>query len=555
MEFLNLVEITMEGSVLIIFITLIRSLFRKKLDPNIRYFLWFFVAVRVLIPFKLELSVELPEPRVPYSFGMRMEEERQKENGENGNSGQDVFQKAAGAFSIPAAKKGISLTKGQVLFLLWLCGAGLMALYVLLVNIKLRMTLKAGRRKIGRLPCRIPLYAVEGYNCLTGILFPAIYVDMDGLNDSAVAKDVLCHELQHYRVRDNYWQGLRVLCLILQWHNPFMWWAYFASGRDCELACDARVVRGMSKAERYEYGNSLLTVLECAVQKKQHIGFHTSMGTDKKFVSERINAIMKFQSKKTIILSMAVITVIGCVCFVSFRLRTEAGTDDSVPTDLIVKTNEEKQDNAGTEETEETGNEDITAPTKEEVLAMREQVLEGMSVEETERLKENIKVANLRMESAYLNDNIFEKLEDEESLYWNYFDQKGEIQVGWAYEGSYQEMRAVMEDENLTQEEFYAKYGTPVTVYNRFDAGNFMELLQEMKETVKNEKLQADLQQIIDETALAVETHEMEHVLHIYRLLHDMDYYLLRYGLEDVGKYVRDVSTIAKYYGVLQVYE
>ena len=116
-------------------------------------------------------------------------------------------------------------------------------------------------------------------------------------------------------------------------------------------------------------------------------------------------------------------------------------------------------------------------------------------------------------------------------------------------------MKAVMEDENLTQEEFYAKYGTPVTVYNRFDAGNFMELLQEMKETVKNEKLQADLQQIIDETALAAETHEMEHVLHIYRLLHDMDYYLLRYGLEDVGKYVRDVSTIARYYGVLQVYE
>lgn len=74
------------------------------------------------------------------------------------------------------------------------------------------------------------------------------------------------------------------------------------------------------------------------------------------------------------------------------------------------------------------------------MLAARVQALERMSEEEAERLKENIKVANLRMESAYLNDNIFEKLE-------------------------------------------------------------------EMNETVKNEKLQEDLRQIIDETALASTIH------------------------------------------------
>ena len=44
-------------------------------------------------------------------------------------------------------------------------------------------------------------------------------------------------------------------------------------------------------------------------------------------------------------------------------------------------------------------------------------------------VKENIKVANQRMESAYLNENIFEKLEDTESLYWNYFDEKGDIPI------------------------------------------------------------------------------------------------------------------------------
>lgn len=228
-------------------------------------------------------------------------------------------------------------------------------------------------------------------------------------------------------------------------------------------------------------------------------------------------------------------------------------------------TGESEQEQGSVENSAEAGDirteEDIstqeaeTAPAKEEVLAVREQVLEGMSKEEAERLKENIKVANQQMESAYLDDNIFEKLEDADDPYWKYFDEKGDILVARVYNGSTQEMKDIMEKENLSRDEFLSQYGTPVTVYNRFDAENFAELMEEMKESVKNEKLQEDLQKIIDETLLAAETHEVEHVCNIYKLLHDMDYYLLRYGPEDVGKYVSDVSTIAKYYGVLSVYD
>lgn len=34
-----------------------------------------------------------------------------------------------------------------------------------------------------------------------------------------------------------------------------------------------------------------------------------------------------------------------------------------------------------------------------------------------------------------------------------------------------------------------------------------------------------------------------------------MDYFLLRYGIEDVGKYTQDGGVVAKYYGVLTVYQ
>lgn len=207
------------------------------------------------------------------------------------------------------------------------------------------------------------------------------------------------------------------------------------------------------------------------------------------------------------------------------------------------------------QEEEAVTEEKISAPSKEEVLSVRETVLEGMSEEETDRLTENIKTANLQMESAYLNENIFEKLEDKESLLWNYFDETGDIQIGWAHERTVAEMNQIRKEEDLTEQEYYEKYGEPVYRYNRFDAENFAKLLEDMNTSVQNELLSQDLQRLIELTRSAADTHEAEYANEIYKILHDLDYFLLRYGPEDVGQYTQDDSTVQKYYGVLSVYE
>ncbi len=194
------------------------------------------------------------------------------------------------------------------------------------------------------------------------------------------------------------------------------------------------------------------------------------------------------------------------------------------------------------------------APSKQEVLAMRKTALKGMSEEEIARLTENIKTANLQMESAYLNDRLFDRLSDPDSLYWQYFDQKGDIQTGWLYNGNICDKNVIMRHEGLTEEEFYEAQYEPGIVYNRFDAANFTALIADMQKSVQDGPLSNDLQQLIDLTNRAAQTHEMEYASDIYKVLHDMDYFLLRYGIEDVGKYTKDPSVTADYYGVLCVY-
>jgi hypothetical protein len=203
-------------------------------------------------------------------------------------------------------------------------------------------------------------------------------------------------------------------------------------------------------------------------------------------------------------------------------------------------------------------------PSKETVLERRNACLQGMSEEDITRLTENIKVANLAMEYSYLYDRLFERMADPEDLYWNYVDQKGDIQIGYSLE---QEAVDAWKEysqnaEEITDMDSYWKayqqyeeeHGQPVYTYNRFDADNFIALMEEMKGLLKNDMLTADLNQLIENTRQAKETHDVTYIKEIYYILHDMDYYLLRYAPDDVASFVQDKGTIAVYYGALQVY-
>lgn len=195
---------------------------------------------------------------------------------------------------------------------------------------------------------------------------------------------------------------------------------------------------------------------------------------------------------------------------------------------------------------------DTTAflPTRELVLATRTAVVAGMNDDEISRITENIKVANLTLERAYMYDNLFKKLADSKHLYWNYIDQKGDIQVGWEL-GEDMDYDA---SSGLSREEFKEKYGEPIMEYNRFDADNFIILMTEMRDSLQTDLLKEDFDNLIQDMQLAKDTHDVKYIESIYHTLHDMDYFLFRYGIDDVGMYVDDISTINRYYGTLSVY-
>ena len=233
----------------------------------------------------------------------------------------------------------------------------------------------------------------------------------------------------------------------------------------------------------------------------------------------------------------------GC----SFAGSGGSGTKSVPPDSAILSVSAEPEAAGEPEEPAPSGR-----PSKEEVLAAREKALEGMSQGQIDRLREVVIAANLKLENGYLNDGLFERLEDPDSLAWNYFDQAGEIQTGWAYDGDL-DMEAVCAAENLTEDAFYAKYGRGISETNDYTADDFISLMEELAETVDSEDLKADLQYMADEMERA-KSHAAGHVRNVYETLHDLDYFLLRYGPEDFGLYGMDRSTVSLYYGTLSLY-
>ena len=194
----------------------------------------------------------------------------------------------------------------------------------------------------------------------------------------------------------------------------------------------------------------------------------------------------------------------------------------------------------------------IHVPTQEEVEKKRDEVLNGMGEEEIDQLKEAIKVENLALENSFVWDNLERKLSDSESLMWNLIDKTGLVQIGWEYDPEVYKEKKTYE---MTMEDFLEKYGKPVMINNGKDADTFCRQMEELKSTIKNEALRKDFDHLISNMRLARETHDVTYIRNVYEILHDMDYYLLRYGPTEMKPYVSDLSLVCTYYGVLEVYK
>ncbi len=121
---------------------------------------------------------------------------------------------------------------------------------------------------INRVPA-IVVTPLVGTPALCGIIRPQLLFPAGFFTRLTVdeLRWVVWHELGHLQRRDLFTQTLLQLACAVHWFNPLVWLAARLARHDCELACDAFVLRRAKAEDGEDYGRALLKVIGRTVGK------------------------------------------------------------------------------------------------------------------------------------------------------------------------------------------------------------------------------------------------------------------------------------------------
>ena len=346
-----LVKTTIEGSVLIALIVLVKTVLRDRLPIRWHYWLWVLLLIRLVTPWapKTKLSVF---NFIPHSFELQRIElalqgqkrirppvespvdQRKKPipvastvadtdapklaTPSEAEPQIEAVQKPAPVRTVPVRQQKWSRTVFvrfcSILPFIWLIGAAGLAAFILVRNFSLWRLVKRERpitdsqilELLEDCKMQMGIQTIVGVvvtdkvkgPALFGFIRPRLLLPQGLIEDLGLDElyYVFIHELCHLKRRDVYLGWLISLLQILHWFNPLMWFAFHRMRLDREFACDALAVSTINAEETPVYGRTILNLLE-RFSQVSYVPSIAGILEDSSQIERRIKMIAK--SKKT----------------------------------------------------------------------------------------------------------------------------------------------------------------------------------------------------------------------------------------------------------------
>jgi len=334
--FLKIVNMSISASWLVVAVLILR-LVLKKAPKWVNVLLWGIVAVRLICPFSFESALSLipsaetfPEkiisgPSFDVQTGITPIDNRI-----NDYLGDRYFE----GVTVPTNNGNNVMT---ILTIVWIIGILLLATYTIISYWRLNRKVDTAVRY------KDNIFQSENVSSpfVLGIINPRIYLPFS-MNEQDM-EHVVAHEQAHIRRKDHWWKPLGFLLLTIHWFNPLMWLAYVLLCRDIELACDEKVIKGLSNEQRADYTQALVA---CSVNRRMIAACPLAFG--EVGVKERVKSVMNYKKPAFWVIIIAVIVCVGvAVCFLTnpkhdcytLRIVVPAGSQEEfVYTDEEVST-------------------------------------------------------------------------------------------------------------------------------------------------------------------------------------------------------------------------
>lgn len=307
------------SSVLILIMIAARKFLKGHISPLLQYGLWLIVLARLIIPlnpFESSISVLNAVPQnltaaETVTIG-HTENTKAEVTLTPSITATEAVISDAPETAAPVTAQSVLPSLSFVLGTLWLTGMAGILIYAAIRNARLARFLKRTR-----LPFSDGIYLAAALpsSCLFGVLKPRIYITEAVAYNPLALEHVLAHEQAHRRHGDHIWNLLRIGVLALHWYNPLVWWACALSKRDAEMAADAAAIASLTPGERFNYGETLLNMLDCAASRDTWFSCSTTMITTKRALRERISAIVKNAHtavSMAVVVLLTALAMVGC---------------------------------------------------------------------------------------------------------------------------------------------------------------------------------------------------------------------------------------------------
>lgn len=335
--FLKIINMSISASWLILAVLILR-LVLKKAPKWVNVLLWGIVAVRLICPLSFESALSL----IPSSETIPLDIEMAAKP--TINSGVPAINSVVNPVLSSFAPPQHVLTSANplqiwipILNIIWLIGVGFLLLYTAVSYWRLcRKVDTAVRYKDN-------IFQSENVSSpfVLGIIKPRIYLPFN-MNEQDM-EHVVAHEQAHICRKDHWWKPLGFLLLTIHWFNPLMWLAYVLLCRDIELACDEKVIKGLSNEQRADYTQALVA---CSVNRRMIAACPLAFG--EVGVKERVKSVMNYKKPAFWVIIIAVNVCVGvAICFLTnpkqdrytLRIVVPAGSQEKfVYTDEEVST-------------------------------------------------------------------------------------------------------------------------------------------------------------------------------------------------------------------------
>lgn len=324
--FMSIVITSLIGTLLSVVLWLFKPITRKAFSASWNYYIWVCVLAVMIIP----LRVTLPENnhKVPVETTVAVQTQ-QTENTEDVQIPFDAEMQTTNTDTEVTVNQD-TLVKSRtsdvlhqitpVASVVWLIlASAIFALKLVRYLFFIKQTRKSSY-SVDVLQIKEKRVSARRSNLIssplmTGVFKPVLILPEAALTDEQLGNVVL-HEMTHYKRKDMLIKWFSLIVKSIHFFNPAVYFVCRKLDEECEISCDAAVVKNMTRESEMSYVNTILSLL--SESNSKCVPLTTGMAGSKETLKKRFLLIKnkKRISKKVILFSIAVAVLLVATALV-----------------------------------------------------------------------------------------------------------------------------------------------------------------------------------------------------------------------------------------------